>query len=137
MFSFVVFVVRLFVGLVMVCAVWFVLDTIHDRNTEIIVSVLGLLYAFIFVISRRLQYFGLTIFTFFGQTAQYVRQQPYDHALRDEVGLHSPGHHVYLNVAFAALIELLCLYRLFTSLLGRGWSVMSDPIHALIHSALL
>ena len=136
MFSVIVFVVRLIIGLVMLLAVWFVLDTIHDRNTEIIVSILGLMYAFIFVISRRLQYFGLTIFTFFGQTAHYVRQQPYDHALRDEVGLHTPGRHVYLNVAFAGLIELLCLYRLFASLLGRGWGLMSDPIHAIIHAAL-
>lgn len=136
MFSVVVFVFRLIVGLVMLSAVWFVLDTIHDRNTEIIVSVLGLLYAFIFVISRRLQYFGLTIFTLFGRTAHYVRQEPYDHALRDEVGLHTPGHHVYLNGAFAALIELLCLYRLFASLLGRGWGILSDPIHTVIHSAL-
>jgi hypothetical protein len=136
MFSVIVFVFRLIVGLVMLCAVWFVLDTIHDRNTEIIVSVLGLLYAFIFVISRRLQYFGLTVFTFFGRTAHYVRQQPFDHAMRDEVGLHTSRHHVYLNVVFAALIELLCLYRLFSSLLGRGWGILSDPIHTLIHSVL-
>jgi len=43
--------------------------------------------------------------------------------------------YTFLNVLFAALIEILCLYRLFSSLLGRGWDIMSDPIHTLLHSA--
>jgi hypothetical protein len=135
MFSVVVFLFRLVVGFVVLFAVWFVLDTIRDRNTEIIVAVIGLLYAFIFVISRRLQYFGLTIFTYFGRAAQYVRHEPYDRMLRDETELHAPGQHLYLNVLFAALIEVLCLYRLFSSLLGHGWGLLADPVHSLLESA--
>jgi hypothetical protein len=32
-------------------------------------------------------------------------------------------------------IEILCLYRLFSSLLGRGWDTLSEPIRTLLHSA--
>jgi len=135
MVSVIVFFLRLIAGLVMLAAVWFVLDSIRDRNTEIIVSVLGLMYAFIFMISRRLQYFGLTVFSFFGRSASYVRNVPYDRVLHDETGLHPPGRHLYLNVVFSGLIELLCVFRLFTSLTGRGWGLLSDPIHTLLHSA--
>jgi hypothetical protein len=55
--------------------------------------------------------------------------------MHDEVGLRTPGGYTFLNVLFAALIEILCLYRLFSSLLGRGWETLSEPIHALIRSA--
>jgi hypothetical protein len=130
-----VFLFRVVIGLVIFAGTWFVFDNIHDRNTEIIVATIGLLYSFVFVISRRLQYFWLTIFSFFGRTSSYVQRIPYDHALRDEVGLQTQGEYTFLNVLFAALIEILCLYRLFSSLLGRGWDVLSDPIHALLHSA--
>ena len=135
MVSAIVFVLRLIAGVILLGAVWFVLDTIHDRNTEIIVAVLGLMYAFIFIISRRLQYFGLTAFTFFGRTASYVRNLPYDHTLGDDPAFHSRGRHLYLNVIFAGLIELLCLFRLFASLIGRGWPLLADPIHSLLRSA--
>jgi hypothetical protein len=135
MISLIVFLARLIGGLLVLFAVWFVLDTINDRNTEIIVSTIGLLYAFIFMISRRLQYFGLTIFSFFGRTRAYVQNAPYDQTLRDETGIHTAGRHLYLNVMFAALVELLCLFRLFTSLLGHGWGTVSAPIHTLLHSA--
>src|SRR5271165_2960289 len=118
MVSAIVFLARLIGGLLMLFVVWFVLDTIHDRNTEIIVSTIGLLYAFIFMISRRLQYFGLTVFSFFGRTGSYIRNEPYDQILRDEVGHHYSGKHLYLNVLFAALIEILCAFRLFSSLMG-------------------
>jgi hypothetical protein len=129
------FLFRIIFGFVVLLVTWFVFDNIHDRNTEIIVAVLGLLYSFIFVISRRLQYFGLTIFSFFGRTSSYVQRIPYDHALRDEVGLQTPTGYTFLNIIFAALIEVLCLYRLFSSLLGRGWDPLSEPIRALLHSA--
>jgi hypothetical protein len=55
--------------------------------------------------------------------------------MRDEVGLRTPGGYVFLNVLFAALIEILCLYRLFSSLLSRGWDILSEPIRTLLHSA--
>jgi hypothetical protein len=138
MISLSVFLMRLIGGLLVLSVVWFVFDTINDRNTEIIVATLGLLYSFIFMISRRLQYFGLTIFSFFGRTSSYIRHLPYDQILRDEAGIHpSAGRHLYLNVVFAALIEILCLFRLFASLLGRGWEALSAPIHSLLHSAQL
>jgi hypothetical protein len=130
-----VFLFRIIVGLVVLAGTWFVFDNIHDRNTEIIVATIGLLYSFIFVISRRLQYFGLTIFSFFGRTSSYVQRIPYDHVMHDEVGLRTPGGYTSLNVLFAALIEILCLYRLFSSLLNRGWDILSDPIRTLLHSA--
>ena len=57
-----VFMFRIIVGIVILAGTWFVFDNIHDRNTEIIMATIGLLYSFIFIISRRLQYFGLTIF---------------------------------------------------------------------------
>jgi hypothetical protein len=131
------FLLRIIVGLVMLAGTWFVLDRIHDRNTEIIVAVIGLLYSFIFIISRRLEYFGLTIFSFFGRTTSYVQRIPYDQVMREEVGLRTPGGYTFLNVLFAALIEILCLYRLFSSLLGHGWDILSEPIHALLRSANL
>jgi hypothetical protein len=129
-----VFLFRIIVGLVILAATWFVFDRIQDRNTEIIVATIGLLYSFIFIISRRLQHFGLTIFSFFGRTASYIERIPYDHVMRDEVGMRTPGGYTFLNVLFAALIEILCLYRLFSSLLGRGWDTLSEPIRALLHS---
>src|SRR5271163_2901849 len=108
MFSALVVLFRLVAGLVILAGAWFVFDTIHDRNTEIIVATIGLLYSFIFIISRRLQYFGLTIFSFFGRGSSYIRHLPYDQILRDEAGIHpSAGRHLYLNVVFAALIEIL------------------------------
>jgi hypothetical protein len=138
MISLGVFLMRLIGGLFLLSVVWFVFDEINDRNTEIIVATIGLLYSFIFIISRRLQYFGLTIFSFFGRSSSYIRHLPYDQILRDEAGIHpSAGRHLYLNVVFAALIEILCLFRLFASLLGRGWETLSAPIHSLLHSAQL
>ncbi len=55
--------------------------------------------------------------------------------MHDEVGLRTPGGYTFLNVLFAALIEILCLYRLFSSLLGRGWDTLSEPVRTLLHSA--
>jgi hypothetical protein len=130
-----VFLFRTIVGLVIFSGTWFVFDKIHDRNTEIIMATIGLMYSFIFIISRRLQYFGLTIFSFFGRTSSYVQKIPYDHVIRDEVGLRVSGGYTFLNVLFAALLELLCLFRLFSSLLGRGWDALSEPIRALLQSA--
>ena len=135
MFSTLVFLFRVVAGLVILTATWFVFDNIHDRNTEIIVATIGLLYSFIFIISGRLQYFGLTVFSFFGRTSSYVQKIPYDHVMREEVGLRAPRGFTFLNVIFAASIEILCLFRLFSSLLGRGWDTLSEPIRSLLHSA--
>jgi hypothetical protein len=134
MFSALVVLFRLVAGLVILAGTWFVFDTIHDRNTEIIVATIGLLYSFIFIVSGRLQYFGLTVFSFFGRTSSYVQKIPYDHMMHDEVGLQKPRGSTFLNLIFAALIELLCLFRLFSSLLGRGWDMLSAPIHTLLQS---
>ena len=137
MFSALVFLFRLLAGLVILAGAWFVFDRIHDRNTEIIMATIGLLYSFIFIISGRLQYFGLTVFSFFGRASSYVQKIPYDHVMRDEVGLRTPRGSTFLNVLFAALIEILCLFRLFSSLLGWGWDRLSEPIRTLLESAHL
>jgi len=136
MFSALVVLFRLVAGLVILAATWFVFDNIHDRNTEIIVATIGLMYSFIFIISGRLQYFGLTVFSFFGRTSSYVQKIPYDHMMRDEVGLRTPGGSTFLNLIFAGLIEVLCLFRLFSSLLGRGWDTLSEPIRTLLGTLL-
>jgi hypothetical protein len=135
MFSVLVVLFRLVAGLVILAGAWFVFDQIHDRNTEIIVATIGLLYSFVFIVSGRLQYFGLTVFSFLGRTSSYVQKIPYDHVMRDEVGLRTPRGFTFLNVIFAALIELLCLFRLFSSLLGHGWDMLSEPIRTLLQSA--
>jgi hypothetical protein len=132
MFSVLVVLFRLAAGLVILAGTWFVFDNIHDRNTEIIVATIGLLYSFIFIISGRLQYFGLTVFSFFGRTSSYVQKIPYDHTMRDEVGLRNPRGATVLNIVFVALIELLCLFRLFSSLLHRGWDTLSEPIRTVL-----
>ncbi len=135
MISAVVFLSRIAAGLVIVAGTWFVFDNIHDRNTEIIIATIGLLYSFVFIVSGRLQYFGLTMFSFLGRTSSYIQKIPYDQMLREEVGLPSGGRFTFLNVLFAALIEILCLIRLFTSLLSRGWDTLSEPIRTLLHYA--
>ncbi|HTZ67712.1 MAG TPA: hypothetical protein VMB83_09640 [Roseiarcus sp.] len=140
MFSVLVGMFRIVAGLIILAGAWFVFDNIHDRNTEIIMATIGLLYSFIFIISGRLQYFGLTVFSIFGRTSSYVQKIPYDHVMREEVGLRAPRDFTFLNVIFAALIEILCLFRLFssllgpTSVLGRAWEIMSEPIRSLLHS---
>jgi hypothetical protein len=129
-----VFLFRLVAGLIILFGVWFVFDNIHDRNTEIIMATIGLLYSFIFVISRRLQYFGLTVFSFFGRTTSYAQRIPYDHTVREELGMRPGVGFSAINLLFAGLIEILCLFRLFTALLNRGWEVWSEPIRALLRS---
>jgi hypothetical protein len=135
MTSMFVFVGRVIAGVIALSAFWFIFDTIHDRNTEIIVSCIGLLYMFIFMVSRRMQYFGLTIFSLFGRTTAYTQKLPYDDLMRDEIGLEQRAKHAYLNAIFAALIEILCLYRLFSSLLGHGWGLLANPVHSVLQSA--
>ena len=56
--------------------------------------------------------------------------------MRDEVGLRAPGGSTFLNLIFAGLIEVLCLFRLFSSLLGQGWDTLSDPIRTLLSTLL-
>ena len=136
MVSALVFVLRLMAGFVVLALCWFVLDRIHDRNTEIIVSAIGLNYVFVFLISRRLDYFGLSVFSFFGRTVSYIQHIPHDQVLREEIGGDSRGRHLYLNLLFAALVEILCVFRLLTSLLRHGWDILSDPINTLIGNAL-
>jgi len=140
MFTALVALFRIVAGLVILAGAWFVFDNIHDRNTEIIIATIGLLYSFIFIISGRLQYFGLTVFSIFGRTSSYVQKIPYDHVMREEVGLRAPRDFTFLNVIFAALIEILCLFRLFSSLLGpssvlgRAWEALSEPIRSFLNS---
>lgn len=82
------------------------------------------------------------MFSVFGRTSSYVQKIPYDHAMRDEIGLRTPRSFTFLNVIFAALIEILCLFRLFASLLGhasllgRGWDAFSEPTRLLLEPML-
>lgn len=126
---FVNIVFRLVVGAASLLIAWLILDNIHDRNTEIVVACIGMLYCFIFLISRRWQYYGLTVFSLFGATYSHLANEPYDQALRDEIGLPPSRSYVILTIAFSAAVELLCLFRLFTSLLGHGWDRLALPIH--------
>lgn len=131
MSSVLIFVLRLLTGLVVLALCWFVMDRIHDRNTKIIASVIGLLYCFVFVISRRLDHFGLSVFSIFGRTVSSIHKVPYDDVMRGEIGSVPRGQDRYLNLLFVTLIEILCVVRLLTSLLDRGWDVLSDPIDKL------
>ena len=73
MTNFIAIVVRLVVGAAQPRRLrFFVLDAIHDRNTEIIVACIGLSYCFTFVISRRWQYYGLNAVSLFGMTVSWV-----------------------------------------------------------------
>src|ERR1700685_4863919 len=101
MFSALVVLFRLVAGLIILAGTLFFFSTIHDRNTEIIVATIGLLYSFIFIVSGRLQYFGLTVFSFFGRASSYVQKIPYDHVMRDEVGLQTAPGSTFLKVIFA------------------------------------
>lgn len=127
---------RVVAGLAVLFFIWFVFDRIHDRNTEIIAAILGLQYSFVFLISRRLEYFGLSIFSFFGRSVSYIQRMPYDEILRNEVGMQTTGRHLYLNILFAALTELLCVFRLLTSLVGQGWHALSDQVNVVINPFL-
>ena len=130
MISVVLFALRLIVGSLCVLAVVLVFDEINDRNTEIIVSAIALLYTYIFALSRRMQYFGLSVFSLFGRIRAYAAGIPYDLTLRDEVGLGAPRNGSGLNIAFAIGVELLAAFRLATSLRGHGWEHLSTPLNA-------
>jgi hypothetical protein len=114
MFSALVVLFRLVAGPVILAGTWFVFDKIHDRNTEIIVATIGLLYSFVFVISGRLQYFGLTVFSFFGRTSSYVQKIPYDDMMHDS-GTAKAQESTFLNLIFAALIGSLFVSPLFVA----------------------
>ena len=136
MISLFVFIGRVVVGAITLAAFWFVFDTIHDRNTEVIVSCMGLLFAFIFMFSSRAQIFRLSVLSFLEQTAAYTQKLPYDDLTRDDIGSVLRGKRLYLNVIFAALVNMLCLYRLFSSLIGSGWGLLADPVHSALQSGL-
>lgn len=141
MLDFISIPVRFVVGLASIFAAWLVLDNIHDRNTEIIVSCLGLFYCFTFVISRRWQYYGLNTISLFGITASWLDKAPHDQSTREQLNLPLRRSYVVVSIGFAAIVELLCVYRLITSLIGHGWERLSTPLRAAldwpqIHSAL-
>ena len=130
-------ILRIVVGAISVIAAFIVLDAIHDRNTEIVVACLGLSYCFTFVISRRWQYYGLNVVSLFGMTVSWLSAQPFDEAVRSHVNMPTARSFVIVSIAFAALVELLCGYRLLTSLLGHGWERLAGPLRpAFDHAAL-
>lgn len=130
-------ILRLVVGALSLLATFLVLDAIHDRNTEIVVACLGLGYTFTFVISRRWQYYGLNVVSLFGMTVSWLNAQPFDEAVRGRVNMRTTRSFVAVSLMFAALVELLCFYRLATSLLGHGWERLGAPLRPWLDWPLL
>jgi hypothetical protein len=128
MSNFIAFVLRLIVGVASLVLSFLVLDAIRDRNTEIVVACIGLAYCFTFVISRRWQYYGLNAVSLFGMTVSWVDSEPYDNATRQPLNLPMRRSFVVVSIAFAALVELVCAYRLLTSLVGHGWDRLAAPL---------
>ena len=126
------FLLRIIVGVVSVLVSFVVLDAIHDRNTEIVVAGIGLSYCFTFVISRRWQYYGLNVVSLFGMTVSWVNAEPFDSATRSQVNMPMKRSYVVVSIVFAAVVELLCAYRLLTSLLGHGWERLAAPLRPLL-----
>ena len=123
---------RLAVGAASLVIAFLVLDAIHDRNGEIIVACIGLSYGFTFVVSRRWQYYGLNAVSLFGMTVSWVNSEPYDQATRGPLNLPVKRSYVRVSIFFAALLELLCGYRLLTSLIGHGWERLAGPLRPLL-----
>jgi hypothetical protein len=126
-------VARLVMGAASLLISCLVLDNIHDRNTEIIVACLGLGYCFTFVISRRWQYYGLNAVSLFGMTVSWVSAEPYDQATRQPLNLPIRRSYAVISIFFAAIVELLCAFRILTSLIGHGWDRLAAPLHGLLH----
>ena len=131
MTHFVAGVVRLIVGVLSIAAAIFVLDQIHDRNTEIIVACIGLSYGSTFIISRRWQYYGLNAVSLFGMTVSWVNTEPFDAGVRQHLDLPTKRSMAVLSIFFTVVVELVCAYRLLTSLLGHGWERLAAPAHSL------
>jgi NhaP-type Na+/H+ or K+/H+ antiporter len=132
MSNFIAFVVRLIVGALSLVVTFLVLDAIHDRSTEIVVACIGLVYCFTFVISRRWQYYGLNAVSLFGITVSWLDAQPFDDGTRRPLKLPTARSFVVLSIAFASAVELLCAYRLLTSLVGHGWERLATPLRPLL-----
>ena len=134
MSTLIAFIIRLIVGVASVAATIFVLDAIHDRNTEIIVACIGLAYCFTFVISRRWQYYGLNAVSLFGVTVSWVTSEPFDQSTRDQLNMPRSRSFAVLSIFFAGLVELVCAYRLLTSLIGHGWDRLAVPLRPLLEN---
>ena len=122
------FVLRLIVGAASLAAAFLALDAIHDRNTEIVVACVGLAYCFTFVISRRWQYYGLNAVTLFGVTVSWLNSEPFDEGARTRLNMPIRRSYVLVSILFASLVELMCAYRLLTSLIGHGWDRLALPL---------
>jgi hypothetical protein len=127
---------RAILGVIALAALWFVLDTIHDRNTEIIVSCIGSLYTLVFMLSLRTHFFRLTLLSHLDRSAAYTQKLPFDaNDMGGEIGLEPRETRFHLGAIFAALAKILCLFRLFSSLLGFGWGLLADPVHNILQSS--
>ncbi len=132
MTNFFAIVVRLLVGALSVVISFLVLDAIHDRNTEIVVACVGLSYCFTFVISRRWQYYGLNAVSLFGVTVSWLGSEPYDQGTRQQLNMPTKRSFVVVSIFFASVVELMCSYRLLTSLIGHGWERLAGPLRPLL-----
>lgn len=125
------FAARLLVGAASLVVAFLVFDAIHDRNTELVVACIGLSYCFTFVISRRWQYYGLNVVSLFGMTVSWLDAAPYDQGVRQQLNMPVRRGFVAVSIFFAAATELLCAYRLLTSLIGHGWDRLAEPLRPL------
>lgn len=112
---------RIVLGVGALLLAWATFDRIHDRQTEIAVSCIGLTYCLLGAMSRRWQYFGFSLLVLAGAAAARFRDEPYDMALREETGLGMKRGIVIVTQGVLAAMAALCVFRLVTSLAGHGW----------------
>ena len=126
--------VRLVAGAATFAVAGLVLDQIHDRRTEIEVACIGLTYCLIAFVSRRWKYVALSLFALAGMAAAKIKGEPFDQALRREVGLPDDRIARFVGVVTVAAIAALCAFRLVASLSGHGWDRAWAPVQAILSS---
>ena len=68
----------------------------------------------------------------FGVTVSWVTSEPFDQSTRDQLNMPRSRSFAVLSIFFAGLVELVCAYRLLTSLLGHGWERIGGPLRPLL-----
>lgn len=119
------------VGIIALAVIWYVFDSVHERNTEIILAAMGVVYTQLVATARRQRSFVVISLYFFGRLWARMGDEPYDEAAATR-SIKTIARLGNLEAFFLVLIELLCLYRLFTSLSGHGWNILSDPLRTFV-----
>jgi hypothetical protein len=124
-------ILQIIAGAAVFMITWYVFDSVHDRNTEIILAAIGTVYTQSVVIARRQKLNLITLLYLFDKLFSQVKSE-----LRDEEAADRAVKMIMrlgnLNLVIIALIELLCLYRLFTAILNRGWDNFSIPLRSIL-----